>query len=40
MDIKRLGITYNRQKRCKGLKGCLIGIKYLNVINDDDDFDT
>ena len=39
-DIKRLGITYNRQKRCKGLKGCLIGIKYLNVINDDDDFDT
>lgn len=36
-DIKRLGIVYERQKRCNGKKGCLVGIKYKSYYQDDDD---
>ena len=35
-DIKRLDIEYNRNKRHNNVKGCLIGIKYLNSYNDND----
>ena len=37
-DIKRLNIEYDRQKRWKGKKGCLIGIKYKDYIDDKDNF--
>jgi hypothetical protein len=37
-DIKRLNIEYDRQKRCKGKKGCLVGIKYKDYIDDKDNF--
>lgn len=36
-DIKRLNIEYHRKKRCKGVQGCLVGIRYKNFVNDDDD---
>lgn len=49
-DIKRLGITYNPKKRCKGIQGCLVGIQFKekadgknspldSFIDDEDDKD-
>jgi hypothetical protein len=38
-DVKRLDIKYNKQKRCNGKQGCLMGIRYITFDNDDDDDD-